>query len=56
MAGGEKPIGKALLLVGFLSYLDPRTNQTQAVLSGEKIGHRFTSLHGELRVSHRQTD
>ena len=32
MAGGEKSIGKALLLVGFLSYLDTRTNQTQVVL------------------------
>ena len=34
---GEKSIGKALLLVGFLSYLDSRTNQTQAVLFGEKM-------------------
>ena len=32
MAGGEKSIGKALLLVVFLSYLDSRTHQTQAVL------------------------
>ena len=55
MARGEKSIGKALLLVGFLSYLDSRTNQTQAVLL-EKIGPPFTSPHGELRVGHRQTD
>ena len=32
-----------------------RTNQIQAVLL-EKIGHSFTSLHGKLRVGHRQTD
>ena len=32
MAGGEKTIGKALPLVGFLSYLDSRTYHTQAVL------------------------
>ena len=37
MAGGEKLIGKALLLVGFLSYLDLHTNQTQAVLFGKKL-------------------
>ena len=53
--GGEKSIGKALLLVGFLSYLESRTNQTQAVFWKE-IGPPFTSLHGELRVGHRQTD
>ena len=47
MAGGEKSIGKALLLVVFLSYLDSRTIQTQAVLL-EKIGPPFTSVHGEL--------
>ena len=32
IAGGEKSIGKALPLVGFLCYLDLRTNQTHAVL------------------------
>ena len=53
MAGGEKSIRKALLLVGFLSYLDSRTNQAQAVLS-EKSGPPFTSRHGELLVGHRQ--
>ena len=55
MAGGEKSIGKALLLVGFLSYLDSRTIQTQADLLG-KNGPPFTSLHDELRVGHRQTN
>ena len=52
---GEKSIGKALLLDGFLSYLDSRTNQTPAVLL-EKIGPPFTSLHVDLRVGHKQTD
>ena len=37
MAGGEKSIGKALLLVGFLSYVDSRANQTQAVLLEKKL-------------------
>ena len=56
MAGGEKSIGKALLPDGGgLSYLDSRTSQTQAVLLG-KIGPPFTSLHGELRDKHRQTE
>ena len=41
MAGGEKSIGKALLLVGFPSFLDSRTNQTQAVL----LGKNWTSIH-----------
>ena len=53
MAGAEKSIGKALLQVRFLSYLDSRTNQTQAVLL-EKSGPPFTSRHGELLVGHRQ--
>ena len=53
MAGGEKSIGKVLLQVGFLSYLDSRTNQTQAVLL-EKSGPSITSRHGELLVGHRQ--
>ena len=52
MAGGEKSIGKTLLLVGFLSYIDLRTQ----VVILEKIGPPFTSLHGELRVDHRHTD
>ena len=38
MAGGEKSIGKALPLVGFLSYLDSRTYDTKAVLL-EKFLH-----------------
>ena len=41
MAGGEKSIGKALLQVEFLSYLDSRTNQTQSVLLEKK----WTSIH-----------
>ena len=53
MAGGGKSIAKALLQVGFLSYLDSRTNQTQAVLL-EKSGPPFTSRRGELLVGHRQ--
>ena len=55
MVGGEKLLGKTLLLVGFLSYSDSHTYQTQAVLSGN-IGLPFTSLYGGLRVGHRQTD
>ena len=37
MMGGEKSIGKALQLVGFLSNLDSRTDQTQVVNLGEKL-------------------
>ena len=37
MSGGENLIGKALPLVRFLSYLDSRTSQTQAVLLGKKL-------------------
>ena len=57
MAGGEKSIGMALLLDGRLSYMyfGSRNLQTQAVLLG-KIGPPLTSLHGELRATHRQTD
>ena len=35
MAGGQTSIGKALLLDGFLSYLDSRNLQTQVVLLGK---------------------
>ena len=45
--GGEKSIEKALLQVGFLSYLDSLTNSTRPP---------FTSLYGELRVTDRLTD
>ena len=55
MMGGEKSIAEARLLVGFLSYLDSRTCQTQAVILGKKIALPFTSLHGGLRVGHRHT-
>ena len=41
MMGGEKSIGKTLLLAGFLSYLDSRTYHTQVVLLGKK----WTSIH-----------
>ena len=41
MAGGEKSIGKALLLVVFLSNLDSCTHQTQAVL----LERNWTSVH-----------
>ena len=54
MRGGEKSIGKALLLVGFLSYLDSRTNQTQAVILEKKwTAIRFPSWYGTRRS---QTD
>ena len=55
MVGGGKLIGKALLLVGFTSYLDSRNYQTQAVHLGEKIGLLFISLHGGS-TSRSQTD
>ena len=42
--------------VGFLSYLNSRTNQTQAVLLGGKNGRLFNSVHDELRVGHKPTD
>ena len=41
MAGGEKSIGKVLLQVVFLSYLDSHTHQTQAVL----LEKNWTSIH-----------
>ena len=41
MMGGEKLIGKALWLVGFLSYLDSGAYQTQAVL----LRKNWTSIH-----------
>ena len=54
MGGGEKSIGKALQLVGFLSYLDSRTNQTQAVILEKKwTAIRFPSWYGTRRS---QTD
>ena len=57
MMGGVKLIREALLLVWFLSYLDSRTYQTQAVILGKKLDfHAFTSLHGGLRVGHRHTE
>ena len=55
MAEGEKSRGKAFPLVGFLSYLDSRSNQTQAVF-GKKIGLQLTSLNGGLQGDHRETD
>ena len=45
MIRGEKSIGKALQLVGFLEWF-----------FWGKIGLPFPSRHGGLRVSHRQTD
>ena len=55
MVGGENSIGKAFLLGGFLSYLGSHNLQTQAVLLGGN-GPPFTSLHGELRATLRQTN
>ena len=55
MVGGEKSIGKALLLDGFLRKLGSCNLQTQAVLFG-KIGLPFTSINGELRAIHRRTE
>ena len=60
-AGGGKSIGnlKALLLAGFLSFSGSHNFHTQAALLGKnskKIRRLFTSVHGELRVTHRETD
>ena len=56
--GGGKSIGKALLLAGFLSFSGSHNFHTQAALFWEKkkIRRLFTSVHGELRVTHRETD
>ena len=43
MVGGENLIGKALPLVGFLSYLDSRTYQTLEVLLGINWTFRLPS-------------
>ena len=62
MEGGEKSIGKELLLVGFLSYLDSHTYQTQAVflekmdllspqfMVSYEITDRLTDLHTDGRT------
>ena len=52
--GFMKSIGEALLMVRFLSYLDWRTYQTQAVILGEN----WTSFHlpSWWAVGHRRTD
>ena len=47
MVGGEKSIGRALLQVGFPSYLGSHNLQTQAMLM-EKMGPPVTILHGRL--------
>ena len=55
MAGGEKSIGKALLLYGFLSYLGSHNLRAQAVLLG-KIRPSFTSMVSYKQLTTRLTD
>ena len=56
MMGGEKSIGKALLLVKFRGYLDSRTYQIQVVLLGEILDfHSSPFMVGYESVTNRLT-